>query len=103
TGKMLSPQTGIKKNLVILVDFPNKKFGADHNTGYFTDLLFGNGNSMKTYYSEQSYGKLTVAGTVLGPYTSAHNIEYYASDGNTDPRGKTIDTGESGNYVPIYQ
>lgn|GEM_PF-3311791 len=98
TGKMLSPQIGTKRNIVIMVDFQNKNFDAGHDNAYFNNLIFGNGNSMRSYYAQQSYGKLTVAGTVLGPYRSIHPIEYYAGDENGD-----IDTGLSGTEVPIYE
>ncbi len=72
-----------KKNLVIMVQFTDKQFDVAHNKSYYNKLLFGSGNSMKSYYTEQSYGQFNVTGTVLGPYTSTHPVGYYATDANT--------------------
>jgi len=98
SGKLLSPQIGMKRNLVILIQFPNETFDNGRDANYFHDLVFGSSNSMRDYYYEQSYGQLSITGTVVGPYTSIHPIEYYASDGN----GR-IDTGINGQPVPIYE
>lgn len=53
------------KVLVLLIEFSDKKHNILYSPGYFYNLLFGSAKgSMKTYYTEQSYGKYNISGYV---------------------------------------
>jgi len=77
------PGTGTANVAVILVNFPDCT--PSYTTADFTDLLFGGGQSMKTFYSEASYGKFTVSAGpsgIVGWYTAAHPHDYYGANGS---------------------
>ncbi len=79
--------TGTMKNLVILVRFPDQtttysqaQFSSLFNdTGYTYDGALG---SVKDYYKEVSYGKLTVQSVVTPWITLSHNAAYYGANGS---------------------
>lgn len=98
SGSLYAPQTGTRKTLVIMLQFTDVKFSSSHNAAYFSNKLFGPTNSLTSYYAEQSYGQLTVTGSVIGPYTSTHNISYYAGDQNGDR-----DSGMYGKPVYVFE
>jgi len=62
------PTTGVRKALVLLVDFSDK--AATQRQQHFNDMLFSSGSyatgSMRDFYREASYGKLDVTGEVSG-------------------------------------
>lgn len=77
--QLVVPPTGTGQIPVLLINYADRTF--THTTTQFNTLLFGTGNnSMKDYYSEISYGAFTVAGTVLGIYTSTYGHDYYGTD-----------------------
>ncbi|MEW6698136.1 MAG: M6 family metalloprotease domain-containing protein [Bacillota bacterium] len=87
SGKLLTPQVGIKKSVAIMVYFADEPFSPGFDQAYFDRLLFDDApgaNSLTNYYKEQSYGKIDIEGIVLGPYKSDHLIEHYAKDKDTD-------------------
>lgn len=102
SGRLLAPQIGVRKTLVIMLQFQDVKFGTGHNAAYYNNMLFGPSNSLASYYYDQSYGQMSVTGTVLGPYTSDHSISYYAGDQNA-LLGSSIDTGMAGTPVYIFE
>lgn len=60
-----APVIGVRKALVLLVDFSDKT--AAETQGHFEQLLFSTGNnSMRDFYREASYNKLDVQGEVAG-------------------------------------
>lgn len=60
-----APVTGVRRALVLLVDFSDKT--ATQPQSHFNNLLFSlGGNSMREYYREVSYNKLDVQGQVSG-------------------------------------
>lgn len=63
-----APVIGTRQALVLLVDFPDQ--AATQNQQHFIDMLFSTGTyptgSLRDFYREASYGKLTMAGTVAG-------------------------------------
>jgi M6 family metalloprotease-like protein len=67
--------------LLILIGFADETntFPASDFTALVNDPSFDLG-SLKTYYSEISYGAFTVEGTVVGFYTAAQNRSYYGYD-----------------------
>jgi len=63
----LAPVVGTRKALVLLVDFSNNT--ATQSKGHFADMLFSSGGatkSLRDFYWEASYNKLTVTGDVSG-------------------------------------
>ena len=86
--------TGAKKGLVILVNFTDvKMITADAQTafynlfnekGYSVNKQIG---SVRDYFYDQSYGKLTIDFDVVGPYTISHAMSYY---GGNDKSGNDM-------------
>ncbi len=81
------------KNLLILIDFPDRHFAKGENE--FIDLMNKNGysvnnqvGSFRDYYLDNSYGKLDVQTTVVGWYRAQHNMAYYANDPDDGGIGK---------------
>ncbi|MCX5752795.1 MAG: M6 family metalloprotease domain-containing protein, partial [Candidatus Krumholzibacteria bacterium] len=76
------PPTGTMRNLVLLVNFSDltitrstAEFESLFNTsGYAVD---GAAGSVKDYYTEASYGALTVQSTVTDAVTLSHGYAYY--------------------------
>ena len=85
-----SPQTGIRRMLVILMGFQDRAFTKTQSevdalfnqVGYTTDGAVG---SVRDFYYACSDGQLTVQATVVGPFTADSNMAYYGgndADGN---------------------
>lgn len=89
----VTPMTGTKKGLVILVNFQDEKFriganGDDYsgtveafNNQFNQEGYSENGHigSVKDYFSAQSYGKFTVDFDVVGPVTVSQGMAYYGA------------------------
>src|SRR2546427_328397 len=81
--------TGTSKVLVLLVDFTDVTHDASHTPafmdGVFNDVSPG-ANSLRAYYSEVSYGALTIQATVIAAwFPSAHPMSDYGADGSNPP------------------
>jgi M6 family metalloprotease-like protein/uncharacterized repeat protein (TIGR02543 family) len=64
-----APRTGVRKPVVLLVDFADRSPAPASTVSYFQDLLFastGGTSSMRDYFNDVSYGQLQVAGQVYG-------------------------------------
>ena len=81
---------GVKKGLVVLVDFKNKKFADGHDLEYyknvingkdFTDEKEGYVGSVRDYFLAQSNGQFELDFDVVGPVTMSNNYGYYGYDG----------------------
>ena len=81
---------GVKKGLVVLVDFKNKKFADGHDLEYyknvingkdFTDEAEGYVGSVRDYFLAQSNGQFELDFDVVGPVTMSQNVGYYGGDG----------------------
>lgn len=81
---------GVKKGLVVLVDFNNKKFADGHDLEYyknvingkdFTDEEEGYVGSVRDYFLAQSNGQFELDFDVVGPVTMSKNSGYYGNDG----------------------
>jgi len=72
--------TGNRKLLVILIDFPDKV--GSKSSSYFNDLLFsGISGSLNHYFSEISYGQLSILGSVLEIWVrSEHTKDWWGED-----------------------
>lgn len=80
---------GVKKGLVVLVDFKNKKFANGHDLEYyknvingkdFTDEEEGYVGSVRDYFLAQSNGQFELDFDVVGPVTMSKNYGYYGGD-----------------------
>jgi len=81
--------TGTTKVLVLLVDFTDVTHDASHTPafmdGVFNDVSPG-AHSLRAYYSEVSYGTLTVQATVIAAwFQSVHPMSDYGADGSNPP------------------
>lgn len=80
---------GVKKGLVVLVDFKSKKFADGHDLEYyknvingkdFTDEEEGYVGSVRDYFLAQSNGQFELDFDVVGPVTMSKNYGYYGGD-----------------------
>ena len=76
--------TGVRKLLVILMQFSNKSFikNQEDFDNLFNQIKYteyGANGSVKDFFLESSYNKLDVQTTVAGPFTAAHNHAYYGN------------------------
>lgn len=80
---------GVKKGLVVLVDFKNEKFADGHDLEYyknvingkdFTDEEEGYVGSVRDYFLAQSNGQFELDFDVVGPVTMSKNYGYYGGD-----------------------
>ncbi|SET18257.1 immune inhibitor A [Nitrosomonas marina] len=87
--KQFSPIVGVRKALVLLVDFSDKT--AAQTQQHYSDMLFSSGTyatgSMRDFYREASYGRLDVVGEVSGTggptagwYRAPQTKAYYTND-----------------------
>jgi len=80
----VAPVIGNLKALVILVDFSDNvaTAGSVTDTAYFRNLLFSvnnPGKSLNDFYQENSYGKVTVTGDVVGWLRMPQTYAYYVN------------------------
>lgn len=86
------PSQGEPRALVVLVEFPDKKFTVDNPRGHFEAMLnaegydlYGNIGSARDYFIACSSGKFAPVFDVYGPVTLANNAAYYGrNDSNGD-------------------
>ncbi|MBD2682911.1 MULTISPECIES: M6 family metalloprotease domain-containing protein [Nostoc] len=89
TTGQLAPVVGTRRALVLLVDFSDNK--ATQNQKHYADMLFSSSNdgtvSLKDFYWEASYHKLTVTGEVSGQggatngwYRAPRPYSYYTNN-----------------------
>lgn len=81
---------GVKKGLVVLVDFKNKKFADGHDLEYYKNVINGKDfsdeeegyvGSVCDYFLAQSNGQFELDFDVVGPVTMSKNYGYYGNDG----------------------
>ena len=81
---------GVKKGLVVLVDFKNKKFADGHDLEYYKNVINGKDfsdekegyvGSVRDYFLAQSNGQFELDFDVVGPVTMKNNYGYYGNDG----------------------
>ncbi len=79
---------GQKKGLVILAEFPDKKFKDGHDQQKYYNILNTSGystnegfdGSVADYFREQSGGLFELRFDVVGPYTTEHEYAYYGKN-----------------------
>ncbi len=82
------PYVGSKKCLIILANFADVKFEADHDWDYYNRMAneigfsdsSGNIASVRDYFLDQSYGQLDISFDVVGPVDLANGYAYYGGD-----------------------
>ncbi|GAB4365156.1 MAG: hypothetical protein Kow00121_01490 [Elainellaceae cyanobacterium] len=85
----VAPVTGTRRALVLLVDFSDNS--AHQNQQHYKDMLFSSGTytggSMRDFFREASYGKLTLTGEVsgqsgstMGWYRAPNPYTYYTNN-----------------------
>ncbi|MFX0123254.1 MAG: M6 family metalloprotease domain-containing protein, partial [Candidatus Hodarchaeota archaeon] len=69
---------------VLLVCFTNVSFTTNHDSAFYTNLIFNHSNpkSVASYYWENSYGQLNITGEIIGGtwYRSSHSSGYWGED-----------------------
>lgn len=91
-GATSNPISGKRKGLVILAQFPNKKFRSKHDNAFFQRFFneegFSENNmggSVHDFFLESSYGKFDLTFDVVGPVNVSKNYDYYGkNDSNGD-------------------
>lgn len=80
-----APTTGRIRSLVLLAEYPSKRFTTPSPQQSFQDLLMTDGYSNNgatgsawNYYQDNSNGRFDPEFVVVGPYTLSHNSSYYA-------------------------
>lgn len=82
--------TGTKKGLLILAQFPDKKFESSHdlalykqivNGQNYSDASLGFRGSVRDYFRDQSDGQFDFDIDVAGPVTVSQNYAYYGANG----------------------
>lgn len=81
------PSKGSPHGLVILVEYPDKKFSMDDPHDYFNRLLnsdnfsdYGATGSARQYFIDNSNGLFSPIFDVLGPVTLKNNMSYYGKN-----------------------
>ncbi len=82
---------GLKKGLIILVNFKDKAFNADHTQELYNRIAnekgFSEGSfkgSMSDYFLAQSRGQFELDFDVVGPVTVSNDASYYGSNDEND-------------------
>ena len=94
---LATPNTGSQKNLVILVQFADQA-SKGSTPAQWSDKFFGPANSVKDYYDEVSYGKLTMDPAAEGHGTANDGVvgwltlnqNHPNTAGNTDQRNRLL-------------
>lgn len=81
--------TGTKKGLLILAQFPDKKFESSHNLALYKQIVNGQNysdaslgfrGSVRDYFRDQSDGQFDFDIDVVGPVTVSQNYAYYGGN-----------------------
>ena len=84
--------TGVKKGLVILVNFTDVTFSRLHSLSFYEQVMndvsglssaYGFKGSVKDYYLSQSDGQFELDFDVAGPYTLSQSSSYYGESTST--------------------
>ena len=109
------PVTGSPRCLVVLVDFPDRKFSADEGTiirilddhynkkGYTDTITYkydrfqGATGSVRDYFEAQSYGVFSPRFDIIGPIHASNGYAYYGKNTNNIP------ANDSGNAAKLVK
>jgi len=107
-----APVLGSKKALCILMNFQDKTFvntkaefeALINQLGYTAGSAKG---SVRDFYKENSYGKMDLVVTIVGPYTAAYPCAYYGEQVGTtndkNPRALIVEAANAANADVNYQ
>lgn len=98
-GEEHQPYVGKKKGLIILVNFTDVKFEAEHDRQLYDDAAnkkdftskYGHQGSVHDYFLDQSNQQFDLTFDVLGPVQLTHERKYYGADGVTTDEQANID------------
>ncbi len=90
------PVLGTRKILVICIDFSDQ--AATTDISKVESAYFGESSSMKAYYKEVSYGKLTVTGNVGGRRWVRSSQPLWKWGADTGPRDSDPNTNDDGYF-----
>lgn len=83
-GKPSQVTTGNQRGLVILLEYPDRKFVTENPqptfNRFFNEEGYNEGGmagSVRDYFKKQSYNQLTIDFDVVGPFTTANDMDYY--------------------------
>ena len=88
-AKVSPAYTGTKKGLLILAQFPDKKFESSHNLALYKQIVNGQNysdaslgfrGSVRDYFRDQSDGQFDFDIDVVGPVTVSKNYAYYGGN-----------------------
>ena len=97
------PFIGSKKGLIIMVQFPDRKFQPEHTAEYFSHVANdenfssdeGYVGSIRDYFYAQSNGQFTLNFDIVGPVDLKNNMSYYGKNdsygGDTNVRAMVIE------------
>eukprot|EP00877_Chromochloris_zofingiensis_P000495 jgi/Chrzof1/10446/UNPLg00373.t1 len=92
-----APLRGAINALVVLVEFPDKRFAEASTKEHFENLFFSDGTpqlSANEYYKRVSNGAIRLTGAVAGPYRMPFNLSYYANNDSgmspQEPNARTL-------------
>lgn len=84
-----APLHGTLNVVVVLVDFADQPMTAPPSR--FEQLMFSTGvlptGSVREFYTEATNGKVTIAGSVVGPYRMPQTLAWYANDNSGVGKG----------------
>lgn len=94
-----TPFVGIKRGLIILVEFADKKFAEGHDRELYERIANEEGfkssegfvGSVRDYFKSQSGGEFTLDFDVVGPFTMPNGYAYY---GKNNANRNDIHVGE---------
>ena len=98
-GTPSNATTGNHRGLVILMEFPDKKFVTKNlqktYKRFFNEEGYNEGGmagSVRDFFKKQSYDKLTIDFDVVGPYTTSQKMAYYGkhSISNGEEKNDTL-------------
>jgi len=93
-----APVHGDINVIVVLVDFSDEGFAADHDQAYYNDLFFSEGvlpnGSVREYFRDVTNDKVKIQGEVVGPYRMPRTLVAYANGdsgmGSTNPNARDL-------------
>lgn len=88
---------GVRKQLLLLVDFPDKPFSLTKND--FDKIMNAEHNvnesardaSVRDYYREASFGQLDLQTVVMGVYRMQHPLAYYGGNGDQNAKEMVLE------------
>ena len=82
-GLARAPLRGVLNVAVVMIEFPDQSFDANHTPAHFKDLFFSVGTiakgSVREYFDEVTDGLVTISGQVVGPYMMPNTVVHYAN------------------------